>query len=245
MTLAAAAVCPHPPLLVPVATGGGAGQGDAELARVRLACTAAVRALTEARPDLIVIVGGDQHTTRYPPDTAGTLAGFGVPLSIGSGEPVLPLSLTIGRWLLPDEHRAELQGVAADLSPAACLDLGKEIAESAPAVAILAMGDGPARRARQAPGAPDPEADSYDERVAAALARASVAELADLDPAQDADLFVAGRAAWQVLAGAAAASGTAFTGALQYAGAPFEVSYFVADWCMRARAHLTPCTLSR
>jgi hypothetical protein len=228
MTLTAAAVCPHPPLLVPAAVGGAAGPGDTELTRLRQACAAAVGAL--AGSDLIVIVGGDQHTTRYPPGAAGTLAGFGVPFSIGSGEPVLPLSLTIGRWLLPDERRAELQGVAVDLAPAACRDLGKQIAGLAPAVAILAMGDGPARRARLAPGAPDPEADRYHEQVATALAAASAPGLAGLDPAQDGELFVAGRAAWQVLAGAAAASGTAFTGSLGYAGAPFEVSYFVANW---------------
>jgi len=228
MTLTAAAVCPHPPLLIPAAAGGAAGPGDTELTRLRQACAAAVGALVGS--DLIVIVGGDQRTTRYPSGAAGTLAGFGVPFSIGSGEPVLPLSLTVGRWLLPDEHPADLQGVAADLSPAACRDLGKEIAERAPAVAVLAMGDGPARRARRAPGASDPEADRYDEQVATALAAASAPGLADLDPAQDGDLFVAGRAAWQVLAGAAAASGATFTGRLRYAGAPFEVSYFVASW---------------
>jgi hypothetical protein len=240
MTLTAAAVCPHPPLLVPEAVGGAAGSDGAagpggaagpsgtELTRLRQACAAAVAAL--AGSDLIVIVGGGQRTTRYPSGAAGTLAGFGVPFTIGSGEPVLPLSLTIGRWLLPDEYRAELQGVAADLSPAACRDLGKQIAGLAPSVAILAMGDGPARRARLAPGAPDREADRYDEWVAAALAAASPAGLADLDPAQDGELVVAGRAAWQVLAGAAEASGTAFTGSLGYAGAPFEVSYFVASW---------------
>jgi hypothetical protein len=229
MTLTAAAVCPHPPLLIPVAAGGTEGQGDTELVRLRLACIAAVNALTDSGPELIVIVGGDRHTAGYPPDAAGTLAGFGVPFTIGSGDPVLPLSLTIGRWLLPG-GRAALQGVASGLSPAACLDLGKQIAERASAVAILAMGDGPARRARQAPGATDPEADHYDEQVAAAMARASAADLAGLDPAEDADLLVAGRAAWQVLAGAAQASATGFEGNLRYAGAPFEVSYFVASW---------------
>jgi hypothetical protein len=235
MTLTAAAVCPHPPLLIPAATGGAAGPGDAELTSLRQACAAAVSVLTDSFPDLIVIVGGDQHTRRYHPDAAGTLASFGVPFSTGRGAPVLPLSLTVGRWLLPDP-RAELQGVASDLSPAACRDLGKQIAGRAPAVAILAMGDGPARRARQAPGAPDPEADGYDEQVATALAGAGPADLADLDHARDASLFVAGRAAWQVLAGAAAASGSAFTGDLRYSACPFEVSYFVASWSG------TPCT---
>ena len=42
---------------------------------------------------------------------------------------------------------------------------------------------------------------------------------------------MAGRAAWQVLAGAASAG--AFTADLRYAAAPFEVSYYVTTW-MRA-----------
>ena len=43
---------------------------------------------------------------------------------------------------------------------------------------------------------------------------------------------MAGRAAWQVLAGAAPPG--AFTADLRYAAAPFEVSYYVATWL---RAH--------
>jgi hypothetical protein len=46
---------------------------------------------------------------------------------------------------------------------------------------------------------------------------------------------VAGRAAWQVLAGAASAG--AFTADLRYAAAPFEVSYYVATWVRAHRAH--------
>jgi hypothetical protein len=231
--LTAAAVCPHPPLLVPGAAGGAAGPGDDELRRLRTACAAAVTALTEAGPDIIVLVGGGERTTRFAPHAAGTLTGFGVPFTIGEGPPVLPLSLTIGRYLIAGVYRAELQGVAAGASPGECLDLGKTIAALAPSVAILAMGDGPARRARRAPGAPDPEADRYDEHVSAALAAADAGRLARLDPSLDAELFVAGRACWQVLAGAA---GTReFAGHLHYCAAPFEVSYYTATW--RSRAH--------
>ena len=55
--LIAAAVCPHPPLLVPEATGAP-GAGDAELRRLRTACHQAVSALLAERPDLIAVVGG-------------------------------------------------------------------------------------------------------------------------------------------------------------------------------------------
>ena len=235
--LTAAAVCPHPPLLVPEATGGVTGRGSDELDRLRAACSAAVSALTEVALDVIVVVGSAQRTARFPPRAAGTLTGFGVPFTIGAGPPVLPLSLTIGRYLIAGEQHAGLesaglQGVTADAPPGECLDLGKTIAALAPSVGILAMGDGPARRARQAPGAPDAEADRYDEHVSAALAAADASTLARLDPSLDADLFVAGRAAWQVLAGAAGAS--EFAGCLRYCAAPFEVSYYAATWmpCM-------------
>ena len=111
--------------------------------------------------------------------------------------------------------------------------LGEKLARLAPRVALLAMGDGPGCRARAAPDAADPAADRYDDQVAGALAAADPAALAALDPRQDGPLVIAGRAAWQVLAGAAGQD--AFAAELRYRGVPFEVSYFVASW---RRAHL-------
>jgi hypothetical protein len=152
------------------------------------------------------------------------------------GDPVLPLSLTIGKWLLagalPPSPSVTWQGIASGAATADCLSLGEKLAALAPRVALLAMGDGPGRRARGVPGATDAEADRYDEQVSAALAAADPGALAALDPRRDQELFVAGRAAWQVLAGAAAPG--AFTADLRYAAAPFEVSYYVASW---VRAH--------
>ena len=242
--LIAAAVCPHPPLLIPAATGVS-GPGDTELERLRTACHEAVAALRAAVPDLIVVVGGAERTGDYPPEAPGSLRQYGVPFLVGDDEgnsPVLPLSLTIGRWLLTrpaddsmtarGEPQAAWWGIAADASPGECLELGEKIAVLAPRVALLAMGDGPGRRARGAPGARDPAADRYDDQVAAALAAPSPRALAALDPAADDDLFIAGRAAWQVLAGAAGQDD--FGAALAYAAAPFEVSYVVATW---RRAH--------
>ena len=238
--LIAAAVCPHPPLLIPAATGAP-GVGDAELDRLRAACHQAVAALLTGRPDLIVVAGGAGRTAEYPPDTPGRLHDFGVPFTVGRGgqdAPALPLSLTIGKWLLSradpraNAPRAAWWGIASDTPPAECLQLGEKLAALAPRVALLAMGDGPSRRARAAPDAADPEADRYDGQVAAALAAADPAALAALDPGQDRPLHIAGRAAWQVLAGAAGQD--AFHAELRYAGAPFEVSYVVASW---RRAH--------
>jgi hypothetical protein len=232
--LISAAVCPHPPLLVPEVTGT-ADPGDRELRRLRAACREAVAVLLGEAPGLLVVLGGAGQTAEYPPGPGGSLRDFGVPFTLGA-DPVLPLSLTIGKWLLtgaaPGGPPVAWWGIASGAVTADCLNLGEKLAALAPRVALLVMGDGPGRRARGVPGATDPGADRYDDQVSAALAAADPGALAALDRRRDEELFVAGRAAWQVLAGAA--SPGAFTADLRYAAAPFEVSYYVATW---VRAH--------
>jgi hypothetical protein len=232
--LIAAAVCPHPPLLVPEVTGAS-DPAARELDRLRTACRDAVAVLLGAAPDLLVVAGGAGQTAEYPAAAGGSLRDFAVPFTVGE-DPVLPLSLTIGKWLLAGAVTPSppltWQGIASGAATADCLSLGEKLAGLAPRVALLAMGDGPGRRARGVPGVTDAEADRYDEQVSAALAAADPGALAALDPRRDQELFVAGRAAWQVLAGAATPG--AFTADLRYAAAPFEVSYYVASW---VRAH--------
>jgi hypothetical protein len=238
--LIAAAVCPHPPLLIPEATGAP-GAADPELSRLRVACRNAVAALLAEPSDLIVVAGAAERTAEYPPHTPGRLHDFGVPFTVGAetgDAESLPLSLTIGKWLLAEHGAppAAWWGIASDAPPAECLQLGEKLAALAPRVALLAMGDGPARRARAAPHAADPEADRYDDQVSGPLAAADPAALAALDPRVDRPLEIAGRVAWQVLAGAAGdeQGQDAFDAELRYRGAPFEVSYVVASW---RRAH--------
>jgi hypothetical protein len=248
--LVAAAVCPHPPLLAPAAMGlagdqdlaenlaanlSQAGQDgvDEQIRRVRAACYQAVRELAAADPDLIVVVGAGNSTRSLPGSAAGSLQDFGVPLATGTGEPVLPLSLTIGCWLirrcLADRPwQVELSEVAQSASAADCLLIGARLASRAPRVALLVMGDGSARKALGVPGAADPRAERHDEVVAAALAAGDVSGLAGLDPALSEEVLAAGRAAWQVLAGAAA--GGAWRAQLRYAAAPLDVGYLVASW---------------
>ena len=235
--LIAAAVCPHPPLLVPEVTGAS-DPGVRELRRLRATCREAVAVLLGAAPDLLVAVGGAGHTAEYPPRAGGSLRDFAVPYATGGG-PALPLSLTIGKWLLagaaPGGPPAAWWGIASGAATADCVNLGEKLAALAPRVALLAMGDGPGRRARGVPGATDPGADHYDDQVTAALAAADPGLLAALDPRRDEELFVAGRAAWQVLAGAAARG--AYAADLRYAAAPLEVSYYVATWVRAHQAH--------
>jgi hypothetical protein len=240
--LIAGAVCPHPPLLIPAALGSAASDPPAELRKVSDAAARAVAGLAAAGPDLIVVVGGGAAEREYGADASGGLHAFGVGVTVGAGEPILPLSLTVGRWLLErggildrDGNPAGTGGtpvvfqeVARSAAAGDCLKLGRILADRAPQVALLAMGDACARPAREAPGVPDPDAQDYDEEVAEALAAADARWLARLDPALDEELVVAGRAAWQVLAGAA--GGRRMDGRLLCMSAPYGVTYLVASW---------------
>ena len=182
--LIAGAVCPHPPLLIPAALGAAASDPPAELRKVTEAAAQAVARLAVARPDLIAVVGGGPADREYGPAAAGGLHDYGIDFTVGMGEPVLPLSLTVGRWLLEcagvlepaggagvaggtardgtgvtanvagGDVAAEgkpvavlFQAVAQYASPGDCLKLGMVLAERAPRVALLAMGDASARPA--------------------------------------------------------------------------------------------------
>jgi hypothetical protein len=227
--LVAAAVCPHPPLLVP-----GVGSGaTAELDDLRAACDRVVADLLAEPADLVVVVGDAPAVGPYPPGAWGSLRPYGVRVEVGTGagEPGLPLSLTLGRWLI-DRARPDLSallfGVSADSPAQRCLPLGAALAGRAGRVALLVMGDGSARRSVKGPGFLDQRAEPFDAKVATALQSGDVDGLAALDVDLAAELLVAGRAPWQVLAGAAA--GRTWRGALHYDAAPYGVTYLVASW---------------
>jgi hypothetical protein len=100
---------------------------------------------------------------------------------------------------------------------------------------MLAMGDGTARRTPKGPGYLDERAEPFDDAVAAALADVDVRALLDLDEQLSAELVVSGRVPWQVLAGAAAASGAGapggpWRGQVLHSAAPYGVGYLVATW---------------
>jgi hypothetical protein len=92
----------------------------------------------------------------------------------------------------------------------------------------LVIGDGSARRGDDKPLPSHPAAHDFDERVASALGAADRDALAALDPALAEELAAAGRAAWQVLAGAT--GGSPWSADLLYSAAPYGVGYFVSVW---------------
>lgn len=241
--LVAAAVCPCPPLLVPDVAAGAAP----ELAGLREACADAVGLLAASRPDRLMVVGpADGAGSRaVPTGTRGGFRSFGVALDVrlgpahgagdepGGGAPdesPLPPSLAVAAWLLRGWKAADVTGLAVGeaLEAERCAAEGRAAAASAERVALLVMGDGSACRTIKAPGYLDERAEGFDAAVAAALAAADTAALADLDAALAAELRVAGRAPWQVLAGAGAEAN--LSGELLYEAAPYGVGYFVAAW---------------
>lgn len=223
--LAAAAVVPTPPLLVPEIAAGSADR-DADL---RTAALDAVARVLAAEPDRVVVVGAAP--------TAGPLSGepdwhrFGVRLP--RPDRPLPLPHGIGTWLLrqvgcslPIEHL----GVATDARPDECAELGRDLVAGA-RTALLICGDGTARRDERAPGHFSPAAAGFDQRVDAALRSGDPAGLLALDPEEATELWVGGRPAWQVLAGAA--EGGRWNPEVNYAAEPYGVHYVVATWLAR------------
>jgi hypothetical protein len=223
--LVAAAVCPHPPMLVPEVAAGAAS----ELDDLRAACRAAVAHLEAA--EVVVLVGADATTIRREPPFGGTLAPWGIDRRVGTpGADPLPLSLLIGAWLLEDGNfgNVQYQSVAIDAPPSHCVALGRELARTGTDAALLILGDGSACRGEKSPGYDDPRAEGFDAAVAGALAKGDTATLRDLDPALATELLAAGRAPWQVLAGAV--DRPFGTTELLHASAPYGVGYFVASW---------------
>lgn len=249
MPLVSAAVCPHPMMLIPDIAGEASGEWDS----LRSACAESIRRLgipvfniydksvspAEGAADLVVIVGGDEVTRSFDPSGAyGSLRAAGIWWEYGwegSGPPQpLPLSLTLGYWLMLKSKPKGIitaaiayEAVSFVATPEECAQLGRELAGRAERVAMLAMGEGstslPAEsRAREASRARD-----FDSEVAETLARADADALARLD-SREHRFPTTGRAAWQVLAGAAA--GHRFQGRLHADPSTDDHDYFVASW---------------
>lgn len=230
---AAGAVCPHPPLLVPEIAAGAAG----ELESLRVACAKAVRRLLDTKPDRVVLIGDAREQATYGAGAVADFAPYGLDLWVPLGPagkregPRLPLSLSIGAWLLREagyESLVTAIGVPATIAADDAGGLGHALLGVGERVAVLAMGDGSARRTTAAPGYVDARAEGWDADVCTALAAADTAAILGLDETLARELMCAGRASWQVLAGAAA--GYQLQPELLYDAAPYGVGYFVATW---------------
>ncbi|SEF91402.1 hypothetical protein SAMN05444920_1011004 [Nonomuraea solani] len=184
-----------------------------------------------------------------------------------TGADGLPVALAVGRSFLPPTTTPlTLYGIASDAPPDLCLEVGRRLAagegqraaeerrpeaerrqpeagRGRPAVGpgrtgLIVAADGSARRGEKAPGYLDPRAADLDAQIGRALGTGDVTRLSALDPATCTALLVAGRAAWQVMAGAC--EGTRWLAHLRYEDDPFGVAYWVATWTRENETHRTP-----
>jgi hypothetical protein len=258
--ITAAAVCPAPPLLARELTGADPVVPElrqacldavAGLLRSRPDVVAVVGAGEQtstwdagSRLDVSAFAPGIGLAARD--GSAGRGARVSAPARDGSpGLPLppardgslglpLPLPLGLGARLLDQAGHAGprvLQLVGEDEPAGRCAELGTRIARSAGRVAVLAMGDGSARRGPKAPGYFDPRSGPFDAEVERAVRACDLDGLLALEPDLARELMATGRAAFQVLAGALL--GTDPASEILYAGDPFGVAYLVA--ALRAR----------
>jgi hypothetical protein len=219
--LVAAAVCPHPPVLVPALASGGA----AELDELRETCRRAIaRALTPAA-DTVFVVGADagrrsDSFAGWAPGVAAAAIRLDVP------EP-LPLPLLVGAWLTGGIHRSFV-AIEPLLDTGECAALGADLADSAERVTLLVFGDGAACHGVKAPGYVDDRAEPFDAAASSAFATGDADALLDIDATQADQLLAVGRAPWQVLAGAAL--GRDWAVADHAFAAPYGVGYHVVSW---------------
>ncbi len=241
-----AAFCPHPPILIPEVASGAAP----ELADLLAACDAAVAALLSVGADLVVVLGAGEGTAGSAAIAGrgiGTLSGYGAPVTAslgpddGADPAALPLSLTVGGWLLARQpRRPPTRAVtvsAADPEGAARAVLASS---DGVATALLVMGDGSARGSERSPGYLDDRAAPFDDALGTALASGDPAVLAHLDRRLGDEVLAAGVPA--LVAAGIALAGTSWVGQVTYAGAPFGVQYLVATWATPSTGPATPST---
>jgi hypothetical protein len=232
------AVLPEPPLLVPELVTGAA----AETEGLRTACVTAGAQLAGVSRRWIAVGADPAGRRTVGQDTRGSFVGFGVdvvvaldPTSTAPVDRSLPLPLLVAGWVAGAAGaRGGIRGelVAPDEPPRACAALGAALAAECAAdpepVGLLVVGDGAATHSEKAPGHLDERAGPFDAAVAAALADADHRALAALDAGLATALMAAGRAPWQVLAGATADG--RWRGELLHSSIPFGVAYHVAVW---------------
>ncbi len=229
-----AVVCPQPPLLVPALAPGA----SPDVVRLREMCADVVAGLANSGCEQIIVVAGAGSAGRWDERSGGSLAAYGVNVAYGGEQSALPASLTIGAFLLDQagwSGRRHYVAVPSNASPRDCVRIGRRLAALPDQIGLLVLGDGSAKRTDTAPGYLDARADSHDIAVSRALDTADCDALLFLDPRLAEELWVAGRAAWQVLAAATQASltdETTVAAQVRYDEVPLGVGYLVAVWCL-------------
>lgn len=224
--LAAIALTPSAPVLVPELAGAAA----AEVAGFRSAAIDAARTL----PDQWIAIGvgpEDMVITR----ARGTFAGYGADVKVSlCPEPIgpvaeLPLCALFAGWLRGQASAGASVSVRvhpADLGRDAALARGRLLRDlidsEAEPIGVLVVADGANTLTQGAPGGFDPAAEAVQSALDDALAAGDVAALRDLPET------VVGRVGYQVLAGLAGPGPSSATELIR--GAPYGVGYFIGIW---------------
>ncbi|MGZ5408867.1 MAG: class III extradiol dioxygenase subunit B-like domain-containing protein [Aeromicrobium sp.] len=218
----AAAVCPHPPMLVPEVAQGAA----ADLDELRQACDDAVQELIASDPQHIAVLGDGPPDTYWDHHAGGTLKAYGVDVHAGGATDELPLGLAIGAWLLDRKGWTGSRAYATgEVDPR-----GR--------TALLVMADGTAKRSTEAPGFSDDRAGDFDRLVSDALAGGDAPTLAGLDEELAAELWSGGARPLRLLGNIVANAlgpnqkDASVAARLRYNEAPFGVGYWVANWSL-------------
>ncbi|MEU8898028.1 hypothetical protein [Nocardia sp. NPDC048505] len=236
-----AALVPSPPILVPE-LGGAVALSDADpVAPLRAAALAAVAALDAVANEWFVIGVGDRDGDEW--GGVGTFRGYGADVRVAlsqeagadAADPGWPLPALVAGWLrgrAAPAARATVSLVDATADAGECLAFGRALRarlDAAPTPAgVLVIADGAATLTLRSPGYLNPAAAPAQQELDRALDTGDVAALRALDPARCAELGIAGRAAYQVLAGLFA-DDTPEVETL-YQDAPFGVGYHVGLW---------------
>jgi hypothetical protein len=227
--ITAAALVPHPPLLLREL--GGAHDPVPDL---RAAALAAVRDLV-ADADTVAVVGGADVSRGWDPGAGADVRRFGTTAARPS-RGALPLSLGVGVRLLGDAGwtgPVVADSLAWDERRPVIESLAGRLADRRDRTAVLVLGDGGARRGERAPGYLDERAFPFDEAVAKALADGEAGALVDLDTDLAAELMVLGRAAFRFLGVLAQTQPARPDASLAFRDDPFGVDYLVATWRFR------------
>lgn len=224
--LAAIALIPSAPVLVPDLAGAAA----AEIAEF----TAAARAAAGTLPDRWVVIGVGHVAQLIEPATRGTFAGYGVdlPVTLAPQAPPqitsLPLCALIAGWLRDQVNpgaRVEVRVYPHDLDATAAMACGRElindIGTAAAPIGVLVVADGAHTLTASAPGGYEPGSVVVQQVLDDALA------IGDTEALMRVPAGILGRVAYQVLAGLAPRPGAAEE---LIRGAPLGVGYFIGTW---------------
>lgn len=224
--IVAAALLPHPPLLLRELDGL-----HDSVAELRQAAHEAVRTVLHGVERVVVVGAADHKGPDWSMGWPAEVRGFGT--STPSGGAAVALSVGVGLRMVEEAGWSGPVGQLEldwDEEDDSVDEVAGELCTGPDPTALVVLGDGSARRGEKAPGYLDDRAFAFDDAVAAALSEGDARGLRDLDVELASDLMVFGRTAFRLLGAVALQQDGPEQAELLLREDPFGVSYFVATW---------------